>query len=161
MLKQSKQTLRDVSVWFFRLVGSEIRDWQTGKPLGRGLVCWWGGRLHLLGCNCAWVPLPIPQKRLTYWKQSVCLTAHPKVDFSSARPVSAVLSKPKSILLDHRAPASVEKTISLWKKAGFDSKNLLLAYGGELDFFDKMSDHNMDQVVGMALKEFENVRLNT
>jgi hypothetical protein len=161
MLKQLKQTLRDVSVWFFRLVGSEIRDWRTRKRLGRGLVFWWGGRLHLLDCNCALVPFPIPQKRLTYWKQSISFTAHPEVDFSSAHSVSAALGEPKSILLNHRDPASVEKTISLWKKVGFDIESLLLAYAGGRDSFDKMSGHNMDQVVGMALKEFENVRLNT
>ena len=145
MFKQLKQTFRDVGVWFFRLIGSEIRDCRTGKRLGRGLVFWWGGRLHLLGCDCALVPVPIPQKRLTYWKQSIGFTAHPEVDFSSASPVSAVPGEPKSVLLvllDHRDPASVEKTISLWKKAGFDSENLLLAYGGGRDSFDKITHPN-------------------
>lgn len=145
MLKQLKQTLRDVGVWFFRLVGSEIRDCRTGKRLGRGLVFWWGGRLHLLGCDCALVPVPIPQERLTYWKQSIGFTAHSEVDFSSARPVSAALGEPKSVLLvllDHRDPASVKKTISLWKKAGFESENVLLAYGGGRDSFDKITHPN-------------------
>ena len=145
MFKQLKQTLRDVGVWFFRLVGSEIRDCRTGKRLGRGLVFWWGGRLHLLGCDCALVPVPIPQKRLTYWKQSIGFTAHPEVDFSSARPVSTAPGEPKSVLLvllDHRDAASVEKTISLWKKAGFESENLLLAYGGGRDSFDKITHPN-------------------
>ena len=61
MLKQLKQVLRDVSVWFFRLIGSEIRDCRTGKPLGRGLIFYWGGRVHLLGCDCAVVPVPMLQ----------------------------------------------------------------------------------------------------
>jgi hypothetical protein len=142
MLKQLKQALRDIGVGFFRLIGSEIRDCRTGKRLGRGLVFWWGGRLHLLGCDCALVPVPIPQERLTYWKQSIGFTAHPEVDFSSARPVSAALGEPKSVLLvllDHRDPESVEKTIFLWTKAGFHRESLLLAYGGSQDAFQKIS----------------------
>jgi hypothetical protein len=64
MLKQLKQAIRDTGVWFFRLIGSEIQDCRTGKPLGRGLIFYWGGRVHLLGCDCAVVPVPMPPKAL-------------------------------------------------------------------------------------------------
>jgi hypothetical protein len=43
------------------------------------------------------------------------------------------------VLLDHRDAASVEKTIFLWTKAGFDRENLLLAYGGSQDAFQKIA----------------------
>ena len=140
MLKQLKQALRDIGVGFFRLIGSEIRDCRTGKPLGRGLIFYWGGRVHLLGCDCAIVPLPIAQKRLTYWKQLIGFTAHPEVDFPKQHAVSA--DEPDNVLLvllDHRDPESVEKTICLWTKAGFDRESLLLAYGGSQDAFQKIS----------------------
>jgi hypothetical protein len=107
MLKQLKQTLRDAGVWFFRLIGSDIQDCRTGKPIGRGLIFYWGGRVHLLGCNCAVVPVPMPQKRLTYWNQSIGFTAHPEVDFPSQH--AASMSKPKNVLLlllDHRDASS-------------------------------------------------------
>ena len=142
MLKQLKQALRDVGVWFFRLIGSEIRDCRTGRPLGRGLIFYWGGRVHLLGCDCAVVPLPIAQKRLTYWKQSIGFTAHPEVDFPKQHAVSASTGERENVLLvllDHRDPESVEKTICLWTKAGFERDSLLLAYGGRQDAFQKIS----------------------
>jgi hypothetical protein len=145
MLKQFKQAIRDAGVWFFRLIGSEIRDCQTGKPLGRGLVFWWGGRVHLLGCDCAVVPVPIPQQRLTYWKQAIGFTAHRPVDFSRKRAESTSDTMPAHVLLvllDHRNPASVEKTISLWEKAGFDRDSLLLAYGGNRATFQEIVHAN-------------------
>lgn len=140
MLKQLKQTLRDTGVWFFRLIGSEIQDCRTGKMLGRGLIFYWGGRVHLLGCNCAVVTVPMPQKRLTYWKQSIGFTAHPEVDFPSQHAsLTGAPEKVLLLLLDHRDPASVEKTIFLWTKAGFDRESLLLAYGGSPDAFQKIA----------------------
>jgi hypothetical protein len=144
MLKQLKQSLRDIGVWFFRLIGSEIRDCRTGKPLGRGLIFYWGGRVHLLGCNCAVVPLPLPQPRVTYWKQSIGFTAHPEVDFPRraphvSSPSAQDLTKVLLVLLDHREPASVEKTISLWEKAGFEKERILLAYGGGPEAFEKIA----------------------
>jgi len=142
MLKQLQQVIRDAGVWFFRLIGSEIRDCRTGKPLGRGVVFYWGGRVHLLGCDCAVVPVPMPQSRLTYWTQSIGFTAHPEVDFPRSRPKSDLSIPPDRVLLlllDHRDPASVEKTICLWTKAGFDRENVLLAYGGSQDAFQKIS----------------------
>lgn len=142
MLKQLKQAIRDVGVSFFRLIGSEIRDCRTGKLLGRGLVFYWGGRVHLLGCDCAVVPVPMPQSRLTYWTQSIGFTAHPEVDFPSRHAKTAATHASDQallLLLDHRDPASVEKTICLWTKAGFDRENVLLAYGGSQDAFQKIS----------------------
>jgi hypothetical protein len=89
------------------------------------------------------VPLPIAQKRLTYWKQLIGFTAHPEVDFPKQHAVSAdEPDKVLLVLLDHRDPASVKKTISLWKKAGFESENVLLAYGGGRDSFDKITHPN-------------------
>jgi hypothetical protein len=142
MLKQLKQALRDAGVWFFRLIGSEIRDCRTGRRLGRGLIFYWGGRVHLLGCDCAVVPLPIAQKRLTYWQQSIGFTAHPELDFPKQHAVSASTGKEDKVLLvvlDHRDPELLEKTICLWRKAGFDQESLLLAYGGSQDAFQKIS----------------------
>jgi len=140
MLKRLKQIVRDVGVWFLGLIGPEIRDCRTGKPLGRGLVFYWGGRVHLLGCDCAVVPVPIPQKCLTYWKQSIGFTAHPVVDFPTQHAVSTGKSeKVLLVLLDHRDSASVEKTISLWKKAGLNQENILLAYGGNQNAFQKIT----------------------
>gem|GEM_PF-563259 len=142
MLKQLKQALRDLGVWFFRLVGSEIRDCRTGKLLGRGLIFYWGGRVHLLGCSCAVVPLPVTQRRLTYWKQSIGFTAHPEVDFPTQHAAPSQLGNPEDVLLvvlDHRDPESIAKTIGLWGNAGFEKGNILLAYGGTKVAFQKIA----------------------
>ncbi|MEI8293337.1 MAG: hypothetical protein WCG66_04995 [bacterium] len=161
MLKQLKQTLRNVGVVFFRLVGAEIRDCRTGKPLGRGLVFWWGGRLHLLGCDSAVVPVPLPQKRLTYWKQSIGFTAHPEPDFSPARPIPAMPGEPPGVLLvllDHREAETVKKTIALWNKVGFEGNNLLLVYGGGRDSFEKITHPNKVLLTGSRHKTSDHQR---
>lgn len=161
MLKQLKQALRDVGVWFFRFVGSEIRDCRTGKILGRGLIFFWGGRVHLLGCDCALVPVPIPQKRLTYWKQSIGFTAHPEVDFPSQPSSYGLLGVPDKVvlvLLDHRDAASVEKTIFLWTKAGFDRESVLLAYGGSQNAFQQIAHPQKFLLTDSKHKTFDHQR---
>lgn len=159
MLKQIKKNIREVGVWFFRLIGSEIRDCRTGRRLGRGLIFYWGGQVHLLGCDCAVVPVPIPQQRLTYWKQSIGFTAHPAVDFPRLRPKSDV-SKDNVLLvvLDHRDPESVEKALALWSKAGFLADALLLAYGGSQDSLSKILHANKFHITGSAHKTSDHQR---
>ena len=161
MLKQLKQSLRDLGVWFFRLIGSEIHDCQTGKLLGRGFIFHWGSRVHLMGCDCAVVPVPIPQQRLTYWKQSIGFTAHPEVDFPRTQPKGpsiGLADKVLLVLLDHRDPESVEKTISLWLKAGFVSNSILLAYGGIQNAFAKITHANKFHITGSAHKTSDHQR---
>jgi hypothetical protein len=134
--KKFKQLLRGLLVAFFRLIGSDIVDCRTGRKLGRGLVFCWRGHVLLLGCDCAVVPVPLPQKRLTYWNQMVGFTAHPEPDFPRSRPLpeggtgGAQGAKVLLVLLDHRGPGEVQRTLALWSKAGFGADSVLLTYGG-------------------------------
>lgn len=142
-----KRFLRDLAVWFFRLAGSDLMDCRTGKVLGRGLVIGFKGRVYLLGCDAAVLPVPLPQGRVTYWKQEVGFTAHPEPDFPRSRPVEAnargtETTKVLLVLLDHRDPQEVEATLGLWEKAGFARESILVVFGGGQENFSRVAAPN-------------------
>jgi hypothetical protein len=65
-----------------RLIGSKIRDAQTGRLLGRAFLVPWGGKLHLLGYSGPPViPVFLTQSALSYSRQSMGFTQHLEVDF--------------------------------------------------------------------------------
>lgn len=76
-----KQVLRNCVLSAVRLVGSEIIDHVTGKPLGRVFFFPWRGKLYVIGLQAAVRPMFLPQNRLTYWKQTMGFTIHPPPDF--------------------------------------------------------------------------------
>lgn len=129
--------LRDLAVSFFRLVGSEVRDCRTGRSLGRGLILPWRGRIHLLGFHHSFVPVPQHQPRLTYWHRELAFTAHDEVDFPRTRQIPPPPAQPRVLLLllDHRPPAAIAKTLALWHAAGLAPDDILLAHGGSTTDF--------------------------
>lgn len=76
-----KMLVRSLGLLLARTLGSEIVDYQTGKRLGRALLIAWRGKVHVIGLEAAVRPVFLPQKRLTYWKQEIGFTTHPKPDF--------------------------------------------------------------------------------
>ena len=70
--------------------GTPIKDFRTGRSLGRVLLLPWRGRIHVIGLDVAVHhvavrPMFQPQKRLTYWKQEIVFTEHPPPDFPRER----------------------------------------------------------------------------
>ena len=77
--------VRRVGLAIARLVGSQIVEYKTGRQLGRALLIPWRGKIHVIGLDVAVRPVFLPQKRLTYWKQDLGFTIHPRPDFPRER----------------------------------------------------------------------------
>jgi hypothetical protein len=76
-----RKLIRSVGLFLARFFGTRVTDFQTGRVLGRALIVPWRGRIHVIGLEAAARPMFQPQKRLTYWKQTIGFTAHVPPDF--------------------------------------------------------------------------------
>lgn len=143
-----KRQLRNFAVRLFRLFGNEIRDCRTGESLGRGLVIGWGSRIHFLGFeDPVLVPVPMDQKRITYWHQRLGFTRHPQPDFPRQEPALSLLGKSPPadvspqvllVLLDHRPGPEVMETVRMWTRHGVSETDILVAYGGSPAGFEQL-----------------------
>ncbi len=80
-----RKFFRPVGLFFARLFGTRITDYQTGHDLGKALIIGWGGKIHLIGLEIAVRAVFLPQKRLTYWKQEIGFTTQPPPDYPNQR----------------------------------------------------------------------------
>jgi hypothetical protein len=80
-----RQSVRAIGLFFARLIGTRLVDFQTGRDLGKALIVPWRGKIHVIGLNEAVRSVFLPQKRLTYWKQEIGFTTQPPPDFSNER----------------------------------------------------------------------------
>lgn len=84
-MKSYKQVLlRPIALGIIHLLGSDIRDVDTGERIGRALLIPWRGRIFMLGdgmSGYALVPKFRAQTRLTYWKAELGFTGHPIPDY--------------------------------------------------------------------------------
>jgi len=80
-----KMLIRSLGLSIARSVGTKIKDFESGKSLGRALIIPWRGKIHVIGLEAAVRPMFQPQKRLTYWKQEIVFTEHPSPDFPNIR----------------------------------------------------------------------------
>jgi hypothetical protein len=147
VVSRLKLIIRNVIVTMCRWMGSPIRDAYTGEKICRGLVCAWEGSVHVIGADAALIPVPIMQKRTTYWRQFIGFTTHPAVDFPRREPAITLLAqsplagKPPKVLavvLDHRDSATINRLHALWCPKFSSSDNLLIAYGGSRSAFDSL-----------------------
>jgi hypothetical protein len=76
-----RKFIRAVVLRIAQTIGTPIRDFQSGRRIGRALIIPWRGRIHVVGLKGAVRPMFQPQKRLTYWKQEIVFTEHPSPDF--------------------------------------------------------------------------------
>ena len=80
-----RKLLRSFVLIIAHLVGTRIRDFESGRSLGKALFIPWRGKIHTIGLETAVRPLFQPQTRLTYWKQEIVFTVHPPPDFPNER----------------------------------------------------------------------------
>jgi hypothetical protein len=80
-----RKFIRAVGLKIAQTIGTPIKDFPSGRSLGRALVIPWGGKIHVIGLKAAARPMFQPQKRLTYWKQEIVFTEHPPPDFPNIR----------------------------------------------------------------------------
>lgn len=89
MTRKLKMFVRSVGLKLARLLGTNLVDVRTGKPLGRAFIIGWRGRVHVIGLETAARAVFLPQARLTYWKQELGFATHPRPDFPRLRAGSA------------------------------------------------------------------------
>ena len=80
-----RKFIRAVGLKIAQTIGTPIKDFPSGRSLGRALVIPWRGKIHIIGLKAAVHPMFQPQKRLTYWKQEIVFTEHPPPDFLNIR----------------------------------------------------------------------------
>lgn len=80
-----RQLFRAVGLFFARVFGTRLVDFQTGRDLGKAFVIGWRGKIHVIGLEQAVRAVFLPQKRLTYWKQEIGFTTHPPPDYPNVR----------------------------------------------------------------------------
>lgn len=139
--------LRNVIVTLCRWIGAPVFDVYTKERLTRGLVWAWGGRIHVIGSEAALIPVPVMQKRMTYWRQHIGFTMHPPVDFFRSESAELLLAnslfrnkEPRVLIvvLDHRSSEIIANLVSCWVPAFCCVENLLIAHGGMRDAFDNI-----------------------
>jgi hypothetical protein len=136
-----RRFIRKIVLWLARLLGSEIRDVRTGKPLGRALLLPWRGRILVIGAECElWIPAPSPQKELVYWKQELGFTTReaefpPRTEAAGQiLKTSAFYNRSARVLLvslDHRPATITERALRDRLGHGFPEEDILLVYGGK------------------------------
>src|SRR4029077_5371257 len=80
-----RKFIRAVGLKIAQTIGTKIRDFPSGRSIGRALIIPWRGKIHVIGLKAAVCPMFQPQKRLTYWKQEIVFTDHPSPDFPNIR----------------------------------------------------------------------------
>ena len=80
-----RKLIRAVGLKIAQTIGTQIKDFRSGRPLGRALIVTWRGKIHVIGLEAAVRPMFQPQKRLTYWKQEIVFTEQPQPDFPRER----------------------------------------------------------------------------
>ena len=80
-----RQLVRAIGLFFVRVFGTRLVDFQTGRDLGKAFIVGWRGKVHVVGLKQAVRAVFLPQKRLTYWKQEIGFTTQPPPDFSNER----------------------------------------------------------------------------
>ena len=85
-----RKFIRAVGLKIAQTIGMRIKDFPSGRSLGRALIIPWQGKIHVIGLDVAVRhvavrPMFQPQKRLTYWKQEIVFTEHPLPDFPNIR----------------------------------------------------------------------------
>ncbi len=82
-MRDLRMFIRRLGLAAARSLGTEIKDHATGRSLGRAVIFAWRGRIHVIGLETPLKPHFLPQKRLTYWRQEIGFTVHPRPDFPS------------------------------------------------------------------------------
>ncbi|MGH8102379.1 MAG: hypothetical protein ACREIW_13845 [Chthoniobacterales bacterium] len=84
-----RKLIRAIGLKIAHTIGTPVRDFRSGKSLGRALMFPWRGKIHVIGLKEPLRPMFQPQKRLTYWKQEIVFTEHPPPDFPREREESS------------------------------------------------------------------------
>jgi hypothetical protein len=126
------------------LFGNDLTDERTGRKVGRALLFCWRGRIHVVGLEGGDQVIPefLPQERMVFWDRQIGFTTHPPVDFPREAETPAAESPGDAVcflVLTHQASDQVEKLIARWRGYCQPPSQLLLAYGGPREAFDRIA----------------------
>ena len=142
-----KLKIRNFLVKIFRLLGRNVYDVRSGEKLGRAFFFPWGGGVRVIGCEASWVPVPVAQSRITYWRQDIGFTRHDPAPTRRSDGVTELLrasewrdaaALPLLVVLDHRSPEAVSRNLQSWEAHGFSAAQIVLAYGGTREHFEQI-----------------------
>jgi hypothetical protein len=135
-----KQRLRAVFLKMISLVSPEIRDWKTGRVLGRGFIFSFGARIFLIGYSGRpLIPKFLTQERLTIWKQEIGFTTHAPPDFArlSGVPAPDGGGRVMNLLVTHLGGEELCRLTDQWSRI-CDPRDLWVAFGGERKEFEAL-----------------------
>ena len=157
-----KQSIRRGFLWCVGFLSKDIRDCETGEILGRGFFLGWGAAIWLIGYSGSpLIPKFLPQRRLTYWKQSIGFTTTEKPDFPRMDRVGCepFPASPRvlNLVLTHLDGEHLVRLRQRW--AGVcREEDLWIAFGGEKSRYGSLGLERKVFVDEGGLKRMDNQR---
>lgn len=157
-----KQTIRRVFLWCVGFLSKDIRDCESGETLGRGFLLGWGSAIWLIGYSGRpLIPKFLPQRRLTYWKQSIGFTTteepnFPRLGTIGCEPIS---ESPRvlNVVLTHLDGEPLDRLRERWSSV-CKVEDLWIAFGGEKSRYDSLGLGRTVFVGEGGLKRMDNQR---
>jgi len=122
-------------------LGTKLRD-RNGKVLCRAWVWSSGGHIHLIGLpnHVQLRPVPLPQERLSYWKQTLAWEQAGPPNFPRLGRNRSRSETPQicHVVICHRPPRETEAVFKRWQTLE-PAARVLIAYGGTKENFNRLS----------------------
>jgi N-acetylglucosaminyldiphosphoundecaprenol N-acetyl-beta-D-mannosaminyltransferase len=138
-----KPAVRNFGLRLIDLFASDITDCESGESLGRGLILGWGGRIKVIGHETLppLIPRFLPQRRLTYWQQSIGFTTHRRPDYPRLSGLGGVSSggteRVINVVLTHQGVEALSGVLKNWEGVCRE-EDLWIAFGGSRADFEKL-----------------------
>jgi len=155
-----KNLIRKAFLNVIALVAREIRDCDTGRTIGRGLLVAFGRRIFLIGYSGRpLLPKFLSQKRLTIWRQEIGFTTYPTPDFNRLPgiPEPGDGGKVLNLLLAHRAGEELRLLTDRWSRV-CDPRHLWVAFGGGREEFEAIDWPRKVFIEDPELRKHDNQR---
>ena len=161
-LRKFKLWLRKLLLSVFDVFASDIKDCVTGESLGRVFVFGWGGRPWVIGHEGLppLIPRFLPQRRLTYWKQSIGFTTHQRPDFPRLAGVAKSQSEKMrvmNVVLAHTGQSQIWSLIKIWEEV-CPPEDLWIAFGGSRADFESIDYSRKVFIEDPNLRKLDNQR---
>jgi N-acetylglucosaminyldiphosphoundecaprenol N-acetyl-beta-D-mannosaminyltransferase len=162
-IRVARLRLRNLFLQLLDHVASEIHDIESGRFLGRALLLGWGGEYRVIGHEGLppLIPKFLPQKRLTYWKQSIGFSTTPRPDFPRLEGVGcnpvAASSRVLNVVLTHLDGERLASLRERWRDVCRE-EDLWIAFGGKRRRFDSIGMERSVFIGDDGLRKQDNQR---
>lgn len=145
---------------FIQHFGMKLRT-SAGGFICRAIVIHWRGNIHVVGLpnNVHLRLLPVPQPKLSYWRQSIAWEeAQPPDYLRNGKQKPLLVDVVCHVVICHLPPRETEAVFNTWKNADPDSL-VVIAYGGKEENFRHLSaDITAIFISDVSLRSTEHVR---